>query len=38
LNYGELMGTLSVLLKYPKDIAKLEERLKKWETETAQRR
>lgn len=38
LNYGELMGTLSVLLKYPKDIAKLEERLKKWETEAAQRR
>ncbi len=37
LNYGELMGTLSVLLKYPKDIAKLEERLKKWETETARR-
>ncbi|MDP4126082.1 MAG: MoxR family ATPase [Bacillota bacterium] len=33
LNYGELMGTLSVLLKYPKDIAKLEERLKKWESE-----
>ena len=38
LNYGELMGTLSVLLKYPKDIAKLEERLKNWETEAAQRR
>ncbi|MHB8075543.1 AAA family ATPase [Desulfosporosinus fructosivorans] len=37
LNYGELMGTLSVLLKYPKDIAKLEERLKKWETEASQR-
>ena len=36
LNYGELMGTLSVLLKYPKDIAKLEERLKKWETEASQ--
>jgi MoxR-like ATPase len=35
LNYGELMGTLSVLLKYPKDIAKLEERLKKWETEAS---
>ena len=33
LDYGNLMGTLSVLLKYPKDIAKLEERLKKWETE-----
>ena len=33
LNYSELMGTLSVLLKYPKDIAKLEERLRKWETE-----
>jgi len=38
LNYGELMGTLSVLLKYPKDIAKLEERIKTWETEAAQRR
>ena len=38
LNYGELMGTLSVLLKYPKDIAKLEERLKKWETEAIPRR
>lgn len=37
LNYGELMGTLSVLLKYPKDIAKLEERLKKWETEAHRR-
>lgn len=38
LDYGNLMGTLSVLLKYPKDIAKLEERLKKWETEALQRR
>lgn len=38
LIYGELMGTLSILLKYPKDIAKLEERLKKWETEASQRR
>ena len=37
INYGELMGTLSVLLKYPKDIAKLEERLKKWETEAQHR-
>ncbi|MDR3601440.1 MAG: MoxR family ATPase [Desulfosporosinus sp.] len=37
LNYGELMGTLSVLLKYPKDIAKLEERLRKWETEAQHR-
>ena len=37
VNYGELMGTLSVLLKYPKDIAKLEDRLKKWETEASQR-
>ena len=35
VNYGELLGTLSVLLKYPKDIAKLEERLKKWELEAA---
>lgn len=33
INYGELMGILNVLLKYPKDISKLEERLKKWETE-----
>ena len=38
LNYGNLMGTLSLLLKYPKDIAKLEERLKKWEMEALQRR
>jgi len=38
LNYGDLMGTLSVLLKYPKDVAKLEERLKKWETEAVNRR
>ena len=37
LNYGALLGTLSVLLKYPKDIAKLEERLKKWETEARPR-
>jgi|SRR5680860_59928 len=38
LNYGELLGTLSILLKYPKDIAKLEERLKKWEEEALHRR
>lgn len=37
LAYGELMGTLSVLLKYPKDVAKLEERLRKWEVEALQR-
>jgi len=37
-NYADLMGTLSVLLKYPKDVAKLEERLKKWETEALNRR
>lgn len=37
LAYGDLMGTLSVLLKYPKDVAKLEERLKKWEVEALQR-
>lgn len=37
LNYGDLMGTLSVLLKYPKDVAKLEERLKKWQTEVPKR-
>lgn len=36
LKYSELLGTLSILLKYPKDIAKLEERLKKWETEASQ--
>ncbi|MDA8226407.1 MAG: MoxR family ATPase [Desulfitobacterium hafniense] len=35
LKYGELLGTLNVLLKYPKDIAKLEERLKQWESEAA---
>jgi MoxR-like ATPase len=35
LKYGELMGTLSVLLKYPKDIVKLEERLKQWEIEAS---
>ena len=38
VHYGELFGTLSVLLKYPKDIAKLEERLKKWDLEAAQLR
>ncbi|MDQ7094519.1 MoxR family ATPase [Desulfosporosinus sp. PR] len=35
INYSELMGTLNVLLKYPKDIAKLEERLKKWDSEAS---
>lgn len=38
INATELMGTLSILLKYPKDIAKLEERLKKWDSETANTR
>ena len=38
LKYDDLMGTLSVLLKYPKDIAKLEERLEKWQMEASQRR
>ncbi|AET67361.1 MoxR-like ATPase [Desulfosporosinus orientis DSM 765] len=38
LAYGDLMGTLSVLLKYPKDVAKLEERLKKWDSEGLGRR
>ncbi|WP_088224681.1 MoxR family ATPase [Desulfosporosinus sp. FKB] len=33
VNYGDLMGLLNVLLKYPKDIVKLEERLKKWDSE-----
>ena len=37
LVYSELMGILNVLLKYPKDIVKLEERLKKWEAEASQR-
>lgn len=33
LNQNQLCGTLSILLKYPKDIAKLEERLKQWQIE-----
>ncbi|KLU65187.1 ATPase family associated with various cellular activities (AAA) [Desulfosporosinus acididurans] len=33
VNYSNLMGLLNVLLKYPKDIVKLEERLKKWDSE-----
>jgi MoxR-like ATPase len=33
INSRDLMGTLNVLLKYPKDINKLEERLNKWESE-----
>ncbi|KLU58972.1 ATPase family associated with various cellular activities (AAA) [Peptococcaceae bacterium CEB3] len=31
----QLAGTLAVLLKYPKDLAKLEERLQQWQTEAA---
>lgn len=38
LEYTDLMGMLSILLKYPKDIVKLEERLKVWETESKQRK
>ncbi len=35
LKLDQLMGTLSILLKYPKDIGKLEERLKQWQIEAA---
>ncbi len=34
LELNNLLGTLSILLKYPKDIAKLEERIKQWQNET----
>lgn len=37
LDYGQLGGTLSVLLKYPNDLAKLEERIKAWEQESGQK-
>jgi len=33
LQFDQLLGTLSILLKYPKDIAKLEERIQQWQTE-----
>jgi len=33
LSQGQLLGTLSILLKYPRDIAKLEERLQQWQVE-----
>ena len=33
LDLNRLDGTLTILLKYPKDLAKLEERLKQWRTE-----
>jgi len=33
LDFSNLGGTLSLLLKYPGDLAKVEERLKIWETE-----
>lgn len=33
LQIDRLLGTLSILLKYPKDLSKLEERLKQWQTE-----
>lgn len=37
LDMRQLDGTLSILLKYPSDLAKLEERLKAWQQETARR-
>lgn len=36
LHLDQLWGTLSILLKYPKDLAKLEERLKQWQAESEQ--
>ncbi len=33
LKLDQLIGTLSIILKYPKDISKLEERLKQWQIE-----
>lgn len=36
LDYSKLGGTLSVLLKYPTDLAKLEERIKAWQMESEQ--
>lgn len=37
LDIMQLEGTLSILLKYPSDLAKLEERLKIWQQETARK-
>lgn len=37
LEWDRLGGTLSILLKYPGDLAKLEERLKTWHKETSKR-
>jgi len=37
LEYSRLWGALNVLLKFPSDVAKLEERLKQWEVEAAGR-
>ncbi|AFM00564.1 MULTISPECIES: MoxR family ATPase [Desulfitobacterium] len=37
LDMKQLEGTLSILLKYPSDLAKLEERLKAWQQEAARR-
>ncbi|HHY25185.1 MAG TPA: MoxR family ATPase [Desulfitobacterium dehalogenans] len=37
LDIKQLEGTLSILLKYPSDLAKLEERLKAWQQEAARR-
>jgi hypothetical protein len=37
LELDQLSGTLSILLKYPGDLAKLEERLKIWQTEASRR-
>ncbi|MHB1652016.1 MAG: AAA family ATPase [Desulfitobacteriaceae bacterium] len=34
----QLTGTLSILLKYPKDLAKLEDRLRQWQTEAVRTR
>lgn len=37
LDMRQLSGTLSILLKYPSDLAKLEDRLKAWQQEAARR-
>lgn len=37
LELDKLLGTLSILLKYPSDLAKLEERLKLWQNEALKR-
>lgn len=38
LDFDNLGGTLSLLLKYPGDLAKLEERLKVWQAEASKRK